>query len=112
MANGVVNKEAEIKKGIELAGNLSTSFNQFVNVTMMTVVGLAILIGRVCLALRELTDEEGYRWMKWANKNIGSSIRESGKDVWHSPPDRIVGGMQSWDGEAGAARPGDKQEQK
>ena len=69
-AGGKVDKEVEIKTGLDLAGNLSVSFNKFFNFTTMTIAGLAILIGRICIALRELVEEGDYRWLKWADHNI------------------------------------------
>lgn len=72
VAAGGVHKEAEIKNGTEVAGNLSVSFNKFLHFTAVTMAGLAILIGRVCIALKELTGEEGFNWVKWANRNLTS----------------------------------------
>jgi hypothetical protein len=56
----------EITVGIEIARTVTSDYNQFYNLSQMTMAGRMILIGKVLLALKRLTRQAGYMWTRWA----------------------------------------------
>ena len=67
---GDVNVIREIDLGIDIAKTVSNGFNEFYNLSQMTLAGRLILVGKVCLTLKRLTRTAGFLWSRWADTHL------------------------------------------
>jgi hypothetical protein len=65
-----VDVDQEINVGIELAREVSAAYNQFYDLSQMTLAGRQILLGKVLLTLKRLTRTAGYLWTRWADTHL------------------------------------------
>jgi hypothetical protein len=70
LTRGDVDVVREIHVGIDIAKTVSADYNEFYDLSQMTLAGRMILIGKVLLTLKRLTRTAGYLWTRWADTHL------------------------------------------
>ena len=70
LTRGDVDVAREIDVGIDIAKAVSNDFNEFYDLSQMTLAGRLILVGKVCMVLKGLTRKAGYLWTRWADTHL------------------------------------------
>jgi len=70
LTRGDVDVAREIDVGIDIAKTVSADFNEYYDLSQMTLAGRLILVGKVCMVLKGLTRKAGYLWTRWADTHL------------------------------------------
>jgi hypothetical protein len=70
LTRGDVDVAREIEVGIDMAKMISDHFNEYYDLSQMTLAGRLILTGKVFLTLKKLTRKAGYLWERWADTHL------------------------------------------